>query len=123
MKSKLIHTVIMLIGLIGLTMGCATSSVETSSQRVSEVTEASLQKYRLNFEAASLDTVLEFYENISGRTLLMAPGIPDVEITLKADSLTNKEALYAVEESLSLHGINLVVDGTEFVKAIPIHNK
>ena len=122
MKLKLVYAITMLVSLIGFT-GCTTSNIDSSPKRVSELVELTPQKYQANFQSASLDTILESYGNTCGRTILLAPEIPDVTITLKTDTLTNGEFLYAIEESLRLHGIDLIIAGDKFVKVIPIKDK
>ena len=121
MKLNLVHE-ITLVGFVVFT-GCTTSNIDTSPKRVSEIVEVSSKKFRADFEAASLDIVLDSYGNTCGRTMLLAPGIPDTTITLKSDALTNREFLYAVEESLRSHGIDLIADGDKFVRVVPIKNK
>jgi general secretion pathway protein D len=74
----------------------------------------------LKFNAASLETVLQFYSDLTGRTLLSAPSI-SATITLRSQTdLTIPEAMQAIKTVLAMNNIGLVEVGTKFVKIVPI---
>ena len=74
----------------------------------------------LKFNAAPLDQVLQFYSDLTGRTLLSAPAVA-ATITLRSQSdLTISEAMQAVKTVLAMNNIGLVEVGTKFVKVVPI---
>jgi general secretion pathway protein D len=76
---------------------------------------------RLRFQDAPLEFVLAEYGDVTGRTLLQAPGLPKVSITLENQTvLTLDEYLKAIETVLAMHGIALIKDGERFVKVVPI---
>ncbi|MBU0676511.1 MAG: type II secretion system secretin GspD, partial [Verrucomicrobia bacterium] len=72
----------------------------------------------LNFRDAPLDQVLTFYSEMTGRTLIKAPGV-NATITLKSQSrLTQQEALDAIESILAMHNVALVPMGEKFLKVV-----
>ncbi len=74
----------------------------------------------LRFSNTPVTMVLQEYCNLTGRTLLQAPGI-SAEITLRSQTkLTEAEALRAIETMLAMHNIALIHEGERFVKAVPI---
>jgi general secretion pathway protein D len=74
----------------------------------------------LKFNAAPLDQVLQFYSDLTGRTLLSAPAI-NASVTLRSQTdLTIPEAMQAVKTVLAMNNIGLVEIGTKFVKVVPI---
>ena len=77
----------------------------------------------LKFNASSLDLVMQYYcSELTGRTLLPAPGIT-ASITLRSQTeLTIPEAIEAIKTVLAMNNIALVNKGDKFVKAVPIAN-
>lgn len=72
----------------------------------------------LNFRDAPLDTVLSFYSEITGRTLIKSPGI-NATITLRGQTrLTEPEALEAIESVLAMNNVVLVPMGEKFLKVV-----
>ncbi len=74
----------------------------------------------LKFNAAPLEQVLQFYSDLTGRTLLQAPSI-NATVTLRSQSeLTIPEAMQAIKTVLSMNNVGLVEVGEKFVKVVPI---
>lgn len=72
----------------------------------------------LNFRDAPLDQVLDFYGQMTGRTMIKAPGL-NATVTLRGQSrLTQKEALSAIESILSLQNVSLIPMGKKFYRVI-----
>lgn len=72
----------------------------------------------LNFRDAPLDQVLQFYSEITGRTLIKSPGI-NATITLRGQTrLTQTEALQAIESVLAMNNVTLVPMGEKFLKVV-----
>ena len=72
----------------------------------------------LNFRDAPLDQVLQFYSEITGRTLIKSPGI-NATVTLRGQTrLTQKEALQAIESVLVMNNVTLVPMGEKFLKVV-----
>jgi general secretion pathway protein D len=72
----------------------------------------------LNFRDAPLDQVLQFYSEITGRTLIKSPGI-NATITLRGQTrLTQKEALQAIASVLAMNNVTLVPMGEKFLKVV-----
>ena len=74
----------------------------------------------LKFNAAPVDQVLQFYGDLTSRTLLPAPGI-SASITLRSQTdLTIPEAIQAIKTILAMNNIGLVDAGDKFVKVVSI---
>jgi general secretion pathway protein D len=77
----------------------------------------------LKFNSAPLELILEDYSLVTGLTLLMAPGLPKVNITLKSQvPLSYDEYLQAIEAVLTMNGVGLMKTGDNFVKVVPVKN-
>ncbi len=82
--------------------------------------EADEELISLNFSNTPVEMVLQEYCNLTGRTLLMAPGV-SANITLRTQTrLTVSESLRAIESMLAMHNIALLKEDHRFVKALPI---
>ena len=76
---------------------------------------------KLNFKAAPLQMVLDQYSELTDRTLLQAPGLKSVNITLRNRTELNvEESLQAMETVLAMHGIALLREGEKFLRVVPI---
>jgi len=77
---------------------------------------------KLKFNNAPMDMVLEDYSARTGLTLLMAPGLPKANITLRSQGdLTTNEYLQAIETILSMNGIAVLKDpGDKFLRVVSI---
>lgn len=74
---------------------------------------------RLKFQNAPLDMVLDEYSEKTGRTLLQAPNVPKVNITLRSQGeLTLEEYLQAIETVLGMHDVALLKVGEKFLKVV-----
>jgi len=74
----------------------------------------------LSFRDAPLDQVASYYAELTGRTLLEAPGLK-ASVSLRGmQRLTASEALEAIESALALHGIGIVPVGERFLKLVPL---
>jgi general secretion pathway protein D len=74
----------------------------------------------LKFNAAPLEQVLQFYSDLTSRTLLQAPSIA-ATVTLRSQSeLTVPEAIQAIKTVLAMNNVGLVDVGEKFVKVVPI---
>ncbi len=74
----------------------------------------------LKFNAAPMEQVLQFYSELTGRTILPAPGI-NATVTLRSQSdLTIAEAIQAIKTVLAMNNVGLVDTGPKFVKVVPI---
>ncbi|MBP7274641.1 MAG: type II secretion system secretin GspD [Kiritimatiellae bacterium] len=76
----------------------------------------------IRFTEAPLDMVLRDYANLTGRTMIMAPGVT-ATITLESQSaLTEPERRMAIEAALAMNNISLVPLGEKFFKVVPSAN-
>jgi len=75
---------------------------------------------RLKFVGAPVDMLLDAYAEQTGRTLLLAPGLPAVNVTLSSQTdLSQQEYLEAIEKVLSMHGIAIIREGETFLRVVP----
>ncbi len=75
----------------------------------------------LKFSDTPLEMVLDRYSELTGRTILMAPGVK-VNITLRIEKrVTVPQAIAAIEAVLAMNNIALVNEGEMFVKVVPIN--
>ena len=78
------------------------------------------QMTSLIFRDAPIDQVLGFYAELTGRTMIKAPGI-NVQITLRGQTrLTKSEAMQAIESVLAMNNVVLVPMGEKFFKVVQI---
>jgi len=74
---------------------------------------------QINFPEIELNTVLDVYAELVGRTVLHA-ALPAVKISLKTQTaLTKSEAIQAFDSVFAMNGVTLVNVGDKFVKAVP----
>lgn len=74
----------------------------------------------LKFERASLSQVLAIYAELSGRSIILAGNLPELEITFVNQSpLSTVGALQALDTVLAARGVTTVALGTQFVKVVP----
>jgi len=74
---------------------------------------------RLKFISAPMDLLLDSYAEQTGRTLLLAPGLPSATITLRSQgTLTRLEYLEAIETVLGMNGIAILPEGTRFARVV-----
>ncbi len=72
----------------------------------------------LKFNAAPLEQVLQFYSDLTGRTLLQAPSI-SATVTLRSQTeLTVPEAMQAIKTVLAMNNVGLIDVGEKFVKVV-----
>ena len=70
-----------------------------------------------------LEQFLELYANYVKRTILRASALPNLNVTLKAQTpLTVEEAVQAMDSVLSLNGYTTIPVGEKFVTFVPSAN-
>lgn len=76
------------------------------------------KELQLNFRDSPLDQVLDLIADLTGRTIIKAPGV-NATVTLKSQTrLKVSEAMIAIEAVLSMNNITLVPMGDKFLKAV-----
>jgi len=76
------------------------------------------QVYNLNLKDAQLDVLLDRYSDLTGRTMIKAPGI-NGSFTFKAQSkLTRGEMIQAMDSLLAMNNITLVALGNRFYRVV-----
>ena len=74
----------------------------------------------LAFETTPVDMVLNEYARLTGKTLIKAPNVPAVNISLRSQKkLDINTYLLAIESALSLNGITLIPEGDHFLRVLP----
>jgi type II secretory pathway component GspD/PulD (secretin) len=75
----------------------------------------------INFDDKAIPQVFAVYQSISRRTLVPPAMVPDRTITLRVEhALTAQKALQLLDTALSQHGIVMIPQGTDVVKAVPV---
>lgn len=108
---------------LGVVVGCllALAPSTVRAQTPSSPFEDEELVPRLKFNNATVDIVLDDFAEKTARTLLKAPGVPRVNISLKSEGeLTLDEYLQAIETVLSMNGIALLPVGDKFLKVVPV---
>jgi general secretion pathway protein D len=76
----------------------------------------------LNFRDAPLDQVLNFYAEMTGRSVIKSPGV-NATITLRGQTrLTQEEAMQAIESIMAMHNITMIPMGDKFLKVVQINS-
>ncbi len=74
-----------------------------------------------NFPAVDLNTFLNFYAELVGRTILRPANLPAPLVTLRTQTpLTRTEAIQAFDTVLAMNGITTIPVGEKFVKIVPV---
>lgn len=74
----------------------------------------------IRFEEADLGQVLNRYAEVSRRSVIRAPTVPDVKVTFANQTpMGPVEVLRALDTVLAAHGIAMVYLGSHYVKAVP----
>ena len=77
------------------------------------------QTFDLTFDETPLATVLEYYGDIVEKTVIMAPNVGDITVTLQSHEsheLTAREVLIAIETMLALNKINIEPFEEKFIR-------
>jgi general secretion pathway protein D len=83
-----------------------------------ERTATGQELYSLKYVDAPLDQILQFYSDLTGRTMIKSPGI-NATITLRGQTkLTRDEALEAITAVLAMNNVTLVPMGKKFFKVV-----
>jgi general secretion pathway protein D len=76
--------------------------------------------YQLNFKDSPLDLLLDRYSELTGRTMIKAPGI-NAQFTFKAQSkLTRAEMIQAMDSLLTMNNITLIPLGSRFYRVVQV---
>lgn len=73
----------------------------------------------IKFQDADLFQVLEFYQDLTGRTVIRPATLPPTKISVRTQTpLTRREAVQLLDSILAMNGITMVPQGEKFVKAV-----
>ena len=75
----------------------------------------------MRFQEADLSQIFELYAELTGRTILRSPQVPqNVKITVRNQTaLSRQEGIDALNTILGLNQITMVPEGDKFIKAVP----
>jgi general secretion pathway protein D len=77
----------------------------------------------IKFQDAELLQVLEFYQDLTGRTVIRPSSLPPTKISVRTQSpLTRREAVQLLDSILAMNQITMVPQGEKFIKAVPMAN-
>lgn len=99
----------------------AVSSTEVAKQLAS-AERGSNGLPKLKFDNAPAEMFLQIYAEVTGRTLLTSPDVPNVTMSLRSndqDNWSREEYLQAIETQLQLNGIGLIPVGERFLLVVP----
>ena len=78
----------------------------------------------LKFSEADVRAVLDIYQELTGRTLLISPNIPPAKLSFKTQTPLNRsEAIWAIDAMLYLATIKTVPEWTKFTYVLPATRK
>jgi len=84
-------------------------------------TKKTIPPQMIKFQEMDLRQLLDFYQELSGRTLIRSPQVPmGAKITVEnATALTRTEALQMLDNVLAAQQITMIYLGTSYVKVVP----
>jgi general secretion pathway protein D len=101
-------------------VAAAPGSAPTQGGLVPNLDEEVFPPGLIKLQDADLLQVLEFYQELTGRTVLRPNNLPQTKISIRSQTpLTRREAIAAMDSILSMNQITMVPQGDKFVKAVP----
>jgi type II secretory pathway component GspD/PulD (secretin) len=101
----------------GLVTGDSADQLPTTNQQLPAADAAA---YTFRFDNAALADILTLYSDLSRRTVIHAPGLPQGPVSVDVKTpLTKAEALLTLETLLYANGVSLTPVGEKLVKAFP----
>jgi len=129
MKKLLFTSMLFAVALVG---GCTrpTASSPATARQPTPPTFSSfdspgradeIRAHMIKFAEADLGQILEFYQELSGRSVIRWPSIsPNTKISFEnTRAMSRVEALQALDTVLAAHNVAMVYLGTRYVKAVP----
>lgn len=113
-------------GGVGGVPGALSSTASSSNINIASIvpkgsTNLLIPASMMRFQEADLSQVLELYSELTGKTILKSPQVPqNVKLTLRNQTpLSRQQGIDALHTLLGLNGIAMVPEGEVFVKAVP----
>lgn len=114
---------VVLLGVSVLLAGCATPPAQnkrTLSSFDPAAGNRDVPAGMMNFVEIDLKQVLEFYQEVSGCTVIRSPGLPQARITVRNQQALNRvEVLRLLDTVLAKQGVAMVFSSEDTVKALP----
>ena len=96
------------------------AAVPAGAQIAAPLPEFQKTENQLAYEATPVDMVLSEYARYTGKTLIKAPNVPAVTISVRSQKkLDINTYLLAIESALSLNSITLIPEGDHFLRVVP----
>ena len=73
----------------------------------------------IRLQGVPLESVLELYSRLTGRTILAAPNLPKVTFELDTPPLTNEEVIQLLDTALAQRQIIIIPQGNKTLKVVP----
>jgi type II secretory pathway component GspD/PulD (secretin) len=74
----------------------------------------------IKFQDTDLSQVLDFYQELTGRTVVRPASLPATKVTIRSQTpLTRTEAIQALDTILAMNQITMIPQGAKFIKAVP----
>lgn len=102
--------------------GAATRSGGENSMEVIDGDDGE-RTYRISLASdATLDQLLDYYSDLTGRTMIKAPGVnATISVTVR-DPLTRAEAIQLMDAILTQNSISLIPLGSRFYRVVQVAN-
>lgn len=92
-------------------------------QIVDPINDSEDPNIQLAFSQTPLETVLELYGELTGKSIMMSPAVAQVNITFKSrEKLTDREALVAIETMLSMNNVGILPFQEKFIRVEQVAN-
>ncbi len=99
----------------------AASGADSAAANPAPPSDSGEKLLSLKFSDSPLEMVLDRYAELTGRTILMAPGVK-MNITLRIEKkVTVPQAIAAIEAILAMNNVALVTEGDMFTKVVQIN--
>src|SRR5262245_13336759 len=109
---------LVLVCLSSLPLFAGTNQTEVTVGGIAKVSGTNSQasgSFDLQFQATSIQSVLQVYAQLKGKTLLQHPLLSGEPVTFKANPATQAEAVTALETMFKNRGVAIIPDGENFV--------
>jgi hypothetical protein len=105
---------------LGKSLGQAGAQKSGLATTDAQQNEEILPAGSINFPQMDVNQVLQFYQELAGRTLIWTPHVGGGTISLRTCApMSRTEAIYAVTAVFAINGISIIPAGNKFLVACP----